>query len=268
MRLTCPNCEAQYEVPDEVIPASGRDVQCSNCGDTWFEHHPDHAPPPEEPDDADQSWDAAPEAEDAEVISEESPEEVAEATPERRQLDPTVKDVLREEADRERAAREHDGGLETQPELGLDARDDEVEKRNRESQARMARLRGEPDGADAIDELNPDPGTRRNLLPDIDEINSTLNSDADDGAHRMDPDDLETPVQSQSGFRRGFMTVVLLAIIGLLLYMFAPQLAETVPALSGALNGFVEVVDQARAWLDQTVGGMMGTRDGMSSEGN
>ncbi|WP_083096104.1 zinc-ribbon domain-containing protein [Pseudophaeobacter leonis] len=37
MRLTCPNCGAQYEVPDDVIPDEGRDVQCSNCGDTWFQ---------------------------------------------------------------------------------------------------------------------------------------------------------------------------------------------------------------------------------------
>lgn len=37
MRLTCPNCAAQYEVPEDVIPDEGRDVQCSNCGETWFQ---------------------------------------------------------------------------------------------------------------------------------------------------------------------------------------------------------------------------------------
>ncbi|MDP3341596.1 zinc-ribbon domain-containing protein [Frigidibacter sp.] len=37
MRLTCPNCAAQYEVDDRVIPAAGRDVQCSNCGQAWFQ---------------------------------------------------------------------------------------------------------------------------------------------------------------------------------------------------------------------------------------
>ena len=42
MRLTCPNCGAQYEVPDDIIPTAGRDVQCSNCGNTWFQTHPDH----------------------------------------------------------------------------------------------------------------------------------------------------------------------------------------------------------------------------------
>ena len=37
MRLICPNCEAQYEVPDDAIPPGGRDVQCSNCQQTWFQ---------------------------------------------------------------------------------------------------------------------------------------------------------------------------------------------------------------------------------------
>ncbi|MCB1313137.1 MAG: zinc-ribbon domain-containing protein, partial [Sedimentitalea sp.] len=42
MRLTCPNCEARYEIPDEVIPLDGRDVECSNCGRIWFQTHADH----------------------------------------------------------------------------------------------------------------------------------------------------------------------------------------------------------------------------------
>ena len=37
MRLTCPNCSAQYEVAEDMIPADGRDVQCSNCATTWFQ---------------------------------------------------------------------------------------------------------------------------------------------------------------------------------------------------------------------------------------
>jgi len=36
MLIKCPNCEAQYEVPNDVIPAAGRDVQCSSCSKTWF----------------------------------------------------------------------------------------------------------------------------------------------------------------------------------------------------------------------------------------
>lgn len=37
LRLVCPNCEAQYEVDESVIPEAGRDVQCSNCGNTWWQ---------------------------------------------------------------------------------------------------------------------------------------------------------------------------------------------------------------------------------------
>ncbi|WP_164880998.1 zinc-ribbon domain-containing protein [Paenirhodobacter huangdaonensis] len=37
MRLICPNCGAQYEVDDAVIPEAGRDVQCSACGRLWFQ---------------------------------------------------------------------------------------------------------------------------------------------------------------------------------------------------------------------------------------
>lgn len=44
MRLTCPNCAAQYEVPPEAIPPQGRDVQCSACGQTWFEQPADSRP--------------------------------------------------------------------------------------------------------------------------------------------------------------------------------------------------------------------------------
>ncbi len=58
MRLMCPNCEAQYEVSDSVIPLHGRDVQCSNCGQTWFQTHPQSEPEaPADEDDADYGGD-------------------------------------------------------------------------------------------------------------------------------------------------------------------------------------------------------------------
>ncbi len=44
MRLICPNCGAQYAVDERVIPDAGRDVQCSNCGNTWFQVHPKDDP--------------------------------------------------------------------------------------------------------------------------------------------------------------------------------------------------------------------------------
>lgn len=35
MRLTCPECGAEYRVDDSAIPAEGRDVECSSCGHGW-----------------------------------------------------------------------------------------------------------------------------------------------------------------------------------------------------------------------------------------
>ena len=36
MRLTCPNCAADYDVPDGMIPSAGRHVQCTVCHTRWF----------------------------------------------------------------------------------------------------------------------------------------------------------------------------------------------------------------------------------------
>jgi predicted Zn finger-like uncharacterized protein len=36
MRLTCPNCGAEYEVADGMVPAAGRHVQCTACHTRWF----------------------------------------------------------------------------------------------------------------------------------------------------------------------------------------------------------------------------------------
>jgi predicted Zn finger-like uncharacterized protein len=36
VRLLCPKCDAEYEIPNDVIPAEGRNVQCSGCQETWF----------------------------------------------------------------------------------------------------------------------------------------------------------------------------------------------------------------------------------------
>ncbi len=37
MRLICPKCSAQYEIDDSLVPAGGREVECSGCGHVWFQ---------------------------------------------------------------------------------------------------------------------------------------------------------------------------------------------------------------------------------------
>ncbi|MBY5933831.1 zinc-ribbon domain-containing protein [Tateyamaria omphalii] len=253
MRLICPNCDAQYEVVDDVIPAEGRDVQCSNCGQTWFQHHPDHMP--EEPEAEDAPADLA--APDDSPTEDE--ERAAAPEPKRRELDPEVADILREEAEIESQARASEAeALESQPELGLSNAETDADRRAREARERMARMRGEDPTPEQVSEAAATAaaiGSRRDLLPDIEEINSTLRSTGDrqsPPAAEMAPDPAEME-QARSGFRRGFMLMILLAVVLLLIYVFAPDIAQAVPGVDPFLSSYVAQVDGARLWLDGQV---------------
>ena len=296
MRLTCPNCGAQSEVPDEVIPETGRDVQCSNCGDTWFQTHPDipdAAPPIDLEDDGD-SWDEFNEVDNVEDTVADEPlneqekglasELEAEAqfetdrgydsdlevetpqnhpekpvTASRKELKEDVPNVLREEAEREQRAREADnqGGLETQPDLGL-AEGEDIERRTQQAKARMARLRGiEPDETAAPDEPEIDLGTRRNLLPEIEDIDQRREAATDgaaEAAAARDGSRVATQKIGPSGFRRGMRLAIVLAVSGTALYGFAPQFGNSVPQLEPPLASYTDMVDRGRAMLQEHLG--------------
>jgi len=277
MRLICPNCDAQYEVPDEVVPTAGRDVQCSNCGKTWFQHHPDHVPDTTEDTESDLSS-TSPDPDD-----EVSPASVDKITgAKRRQLDPAVADILRQEAEVEFEARRRrqDQVLESQPDLGLEdstattkpaiPQPDEAEKRRAaEAKERMDRMRGKPDAmAAAVASASAAAAaSRRELLPDIDEINSTLRSDS--APRSVDAETREEvgtggTRKSKGRFRRGFMMALLIFAIAVLIYIFAPQIAAAVPAAEGPLMSYVAWVDQLRLALDAQVKSLLGTLDSIA----
>jgi predicted Zn finger-like uncharacterized protein len=261
MRLICPNCDAQYEVDDSVIPKDGRDVQCSSCGQTWFQKSaaqmvadgeiPETVEPPTPAEEPAPEPEASIDSEDlAEAPSEpqEPPESEAEAEPEQepRQTDESVLDILREEAALETEARQHDaqGGLETQPDLGLDQSDLTEEVAVGAAAAtigdRTAKLRGvEPE----IDKS----AARRDLLPDIEEINSTLRAETD---AEEDEFEAEAP-RKRSKFRLGFSIVLIMATALLLLYVYAPQIVQKYPASESFMISYVEKMNGLRDWLDQ-----------------
>lgn len=366
MRLTCPNCAAQYEVDDRVIPASGRDVQCSNCGQAWFQPPPGAefpvaqeaeaeadlpfedaaaAPLPEAPADTGEADDLheaeepawpdpaadldltggpalsgeaeaalsaalsddaqeplpdmyppAAEAEDwpteawpAEDLTEEDtsladdtvtntpPAEMAaglaaaglaaaanapaapprpEPELRRRSVDEAVLSVLREEAEREaRARRAQTPAMESQPELGLQpapAPPPAAPAPEPDATERGATLRGEDPELEAeIAAANRPP--RRELLPDIEEINSTLRATSERGREPAAVDAPETLRRRRSGFRLGFGLSLGTALVLLGLYLGAPRLSAQVPSVAPALTGYVSAVDRGRIWLDRTL---------------
>ena len=258
MRLVCPNCDAEYEVDAAAIPLAGRDVQCSNCGHAWFQTHPDAAADDAEPD----IFDVPPPVVEVvphvvenivpepEVDDIAEPEPVMTAAP--RSLDETVLAVLREEAEREAAARRAEAAvaakapvIETQTEMPLAQDQSSMAAAVR----RIARLRGaEPEV------VVPPPAlkSRREMLPAIEEINSTLRATGD---RRSDEDNaiaetMKEPGPAQGSFRRGFLILVLLAVVLVALYVFAPLIAVKVPALAGVATGYVTACDAARVWLN------------------
>lgn len=46
MILQCPECRANYMVPDSAISVDGRQVRCARCRHSWFQDGPELAPPP------------------------------------------------------------------------------------------------------------------------------------------------------------------------------------------------------------------------------
>jgi len=303
MRLICPNCGAQYEVSEDVIPETGRDVQCSNCGHTWFQVHPsqdvdlanelgetlpiepevwDNTPAPDyddlEPLDdvtlgsAPDDWYVEPElhepsieadntaisdavkdaleAEDAPSASVQDDGDLIDGpipdtptVPPRREIDPDIASILRSEADYETQARQSDASsLETQSDLGLVEEDTAATKREAEIRERMADIQGVDSSEDA---------PRRELLPDIEEINSSLSERTPEANSTLT--DLDYEVRHRRGFRSGFFLVTALVLFTILLYAYGPQIVETIPQAAGMIEDFTTYVDKSRVWLDDAL---------------
>ncbi|WP_298561822.1 zinc-ribbon domain-containing protein [uncultured Aliiroseovarius sp.] len=309
MRLVCPNCGAQYEVDDRVMPDGGRDVQCSNCGHAWFftpprpataqsevkpepkieipaplapsieaafksdptpaptpKPAPEDAPnadpedskdvanadPVDVPDVATDDVDETPTKTEAEVEADDGDDVVvdtpipAAAVP-RKEVSEEVKQILQEEAEQELRAREVESQrLETQPDLGLDAaqRDNDAELA-----ARLQQM--EEDAADAEEGIEEKDLRSRDMLPDIEEINSTLDAPEASDDTRIDLGPMAGDTASGGkGFRRGFSLSILLAVILVSLYVLAPQISERFPQAQGVLDQYTAFGDSTRLWLE------------------
>lgn len=284
MRLICPNCDAQYEVEDGAIPPAGRDVQCSNCGHGWFHVPADpileeavgtaaapaaKAPPPAPvapPAPVPSPAAAVTDAGDDDGGGAPAAAGVGPAQPVRRAIDENLLAILREEAAREAAVRKAEAtrAIETQPDLGLP----ESGRRPPEPPAPPAPPAAPPPAPDP--ESEPDrpvterPTTRRSLLPDIEEINSTLRP----GTEARDDEGLPEPVPAprQGSFRTGFLSVIILAAVLVILYVMAPQLAARFPSLAGALTAYAAAVDALRLWVDELMQSAAGGLRGLTGE--
>lgn len=254
MRLICPNCDAQYEVDAALIPAEGRDVQCSACGHVWFQS-------PDPMDEDEDPAEFAPPVFGGEPEEEPEPEDPQVLR--RHSLDDSMLAVLREEAEREARARAVEAeraaprSLEMQPELGLDEAPPRLRIRPRAQEPE------EPPEAPPAPPPPPPPtttparGARRELLPDIEAINSTLDASSATRRGEAAVQVPEPPERRRSGFRIGFLLMIALAALAWLLYAQSPRIAQAVPQAAPVLAGYTALVDKARLGLDSLMQGAL-----------
>ena len=316
MRLTCPNCDAEYSVDDAAIPPGGRDVQCSNCGHAWFQMHPaaeaeaaafdplsrgtplppseavgrgapagaaadaapaspDASPPADAPADAPEA--AASEPSGEAVADDDGDDDgndggatrvqPAEAPAAPRSLDDNLLAILREEAAREAAERRAEAPAmpEVQPDLGLTV-------------SAPAPVAATADAAPApaapvdLDAMEAGGATgdraapRRDLLPDIEEINSTLRAGNEARGENAEAQVLAEKARARGGFRAGFIATLAVAVLLTATYTMAPRIAQHLPGSAPAMASYVAGVDVARLWLDDAMQKAAGALRGLTGE--
>ena len=84
-----------------------------------------------------------------------------------------------------------------------------------------------------------------NLPAEISEIDPTLGR-----TEAVDADDTDADDERGGGFRLGFAMALLLAALGLALYVQGPRLADAVPALKQAISSYRDGVNEVRIALD------------------
>lgn len=295
MRLTCPNCGAQYELAEGVIPPEGRDVECSACAHVWFQRArsplrtpaPVTPPAPAAPVPPPASIQFAPfedEATPAPRLPDFAPipddeDDAPAAIPPRRPLNESLLAVLREEAERESAARRAEASrFEFQPDLGLaepprpappaaapqpaNPAVAVAPPRNAAPVAEPVAPAPEPlasPGPAPADPLPPPPPAPRPVLADPEAIGATLTS-----TRPADPPRLPEPqaaaaapaeaeARRATGFWWGFLLALLIAGAAGGAYWRAPQLAAAWPAAAPILDAYAARVDALRARLADMV---------------
>jgi hypothetical protein len=94
---------------------------------------------------------------------------------------------------------------------------------------------------------------RRELLPDMDEINSTLRPGTGENTrHARTP---EQEIEHRKGFRLGFVASVGIAAVLVIAYVWAPTIAAAVPGTESLLISYVDAANAARDALDTLFGG-------------
>ena len=247
MLLACPICQAQYEVPEDAIPETGCEVQCSACGETWFQPHPQATFPIENIRGDQRLQDFAYIKGAIEHNSESEPTEPGNRDAQspifnnptaiqRPPIAPAVAEVLRQEADREARVRaasvfaEDQAPRETDTPAALETAQSSLQATpaaptNAFPSAPPSAAASEPDQFEA-EETAPAP-----------KPNTAQNADA----------------PSYSSGRLGFIIGVAAVMAALLFYLYAETLSSAAPSLTPYADLYTLWVDAQRQRVDPLI---------------
>lgn len=189
MRITCPNCQSQYDVDPAMIPAEGRDVQCSSCAHTWLQK-------PESAEDA-AAEAAAPEiaTEDAQEGSDQSDEPAKDANPADvgvvagagagDKLHAALESASEAKAEAEKTetnflAEDEGTSEDAEPEEGSAVAEESDEKTDAQTEDAETEDTGPADPAEAVDDAKEI--AEDALTEDIDAVADAVNQAADDSS--------------------------------------------------------------------------------------
>lgn len=222
MRLTCPDCEAQYQVDSALIPPEGRTVECARCGNRW--HQAGAAPQPILLGDPDTSPEVEPDLPDPPT----PPTDPATIP----RPSESVLAILREEADRELAQRAVDRARAATQDVGPAD----------EPEAAAPAHRPSPEPEFIVAELVEDhelPGhaspDRAQPEPEAQAVDHPRGDHSDERPRRW-------------GYNAGFAVAVVIALLAGGAYVAAPRLADA-GGVGAALSDYRQGADRVRLWL-------------------
>jgi predicted Zn finger-like uncharacterized protein len=255
MHVICPECDARYDVRSDLIPAGGREVECSACAAVW-EERPRLPAGAEDPDKTQHRA--------------------------RRTVTPEVADILRSEAAREQAARKAksgpmatDGAVDG---VGLAGSDDpgamllamlaedeiddgrrpkagdlsvpsaELRPAERPATQKAERRTEHPAPVASTDPVAP--------LEDLPGAGDKVVSPTTAAEKKITASSGKE--SSGRGWRAGLWVIILVACVMALAHIFAPRIIAAVPAAEPAVTAYTEGVERARAWAIQRLAGLKG----------
>lgn len=275
IETSVPDDDFEFDAPEleeeaaEDVPASRTETQMDDLGPDDFADGPSGFASVDENDSDDKEVEEEPVPDTEDIVSAVvgAGAASAEAAPKptgRRPADAADLDILREEAKREMSQRRAppSDSIETQADLGLDSIR-EKKPPSRALRARAAHLGEdlpddfefdteptEPDSrpvSEPSEEIIHREESRRDLLPDIEEINSTLKP------AKGSPEALQQARQ-RSGFRFGFLLILFVVLGMIFTYAQAPAIARALPDTEPALIKYVDQANSLRDWISGLIG--------------